>query len=75
MRRYPEPTGPKTQTELLAWLFSSLGAAYSMLAQYEAEDDQREHERMRETLSRLRSDERIPDDVLRTPKNEGASDV
>jgi hypothetical protein len=37
--RYPsDKVGPQTQTELLAMLFTMLGNAYNVLAQYEREE-------------------------------------
>lgn len=42
--KYPKEIGPQSQTEALAILFSMLGNAYNMLAQYEAEDEKRERE-------------------------------
>jgi len=40
--KYPEPLGPKSQTELMAWLFTMLGNAYNMLAQHEADEQRKE---------------------------------
>jgi hypothetical protein len=36
--------GPQSETELFAWLFSLLGGVYSMLAQYEQQEEERERE-------------------------------
>jgi hypothetical protein len=38
MMKYPKDIGPQSQTEFLAMLFSMLGNAYNLLAQYEAEE-------------------------------------
>lgn len=48
--KYPNDIGigPKTETEALCLLFSMLGNAYNIIAQYEAEEAKRESERIRE---------------------------
>lgn len=48
--KYPKEIGPQSQTEFAAWLFSMLGNAYNIIAQYEAEDERREYERRMEAL-------------------------
>lgn len=58
--KYPREVGPTTQTELFAWLFTMLGNAYNMLAQYEADERQREEEERRrvfdESLTGMREE-------------------
>jgi hypothetical protein len=41
------PMGPKTETELFAWLFGLLYTAYAKLAENEEADRKREHQRIR----------------------------
>jgi hypothetical protein len=52
--KYPKEIGPQSQTEALAILFSMLGSAYNLLAQYEADerarDEAERRERMREVF-------------------------
>lgn len=52
MKKYPQPIDPfKSQTEFIAWLFGIAHNAYSMLAQYEAEQDEAEKAQLRDILS------------------------
>lgn len=48
--KYPHEIGigPKTQTEALCLLFSMLGNAYNIIAQYEQEESERETQRLHE---------------------------
>ena len=50
-KKYPEPTGPQTETELFAWLFGMLAAAYNMLDQYERDDKTHDEETERQRIS------------------------
>lgn len=36
--KYPKDIGPQSQTEFLAVMFTMLGNAYNLLAQYEADE-------------------------------------
>jgi hypothetical protein len=50
--KYPESVNPfASQTELMAWLFGSLSAAYNMLAQYERDERKAERKRIEEIFS------------------------
>jgi hypothetical protein len=61
-RRYPEPIGPKSESELMAWLFGLLHGAYSMLAQYEEDVKQTEHQRLRDFVDEIKvQKEKAPD--------------
>jgi hypothetical protein len=51
MKKYPKPLGPKSDTEAMAILFSMLGNAYNMLAQYEADERAEEYRRMDERIT------------------------
>lgn len=51
-QRYPEPVGPKTEKELMAWLFGLLHGAYSMLAQYEEDVKRAEAQQIRDMFSK-----------------------
>jgi hypothetical protein len=70
-RKYPEPVGPKTEYEMLAWLFGMLASAYGLLSQYERAEQAREHDRMRDVLIDRR-DKKHPQDDPPFPR--GAND-
>lgn len=40
--KYPKDIGPQSQTEFYALLFTMLGNAYNTIAQYEAEEAERD---------------------------------
>ena len=58
--KYPKDIGPQSQTEALAILFSMLGNAYNLLAQYEADEYKRDEDerrrRFEEDLSRVKAE-------------------
>jgi hypothetical protein len=48
--KYPKEIGPQSQTEALAVLFTLLGNAYNLLAQYEADERGGRDERIRKNI-------------------------
>lgn len=54
--KYPDKdVGPETQAELMAWLFGMLASAYNLLAQYEADERQRDQEQRMAAFDNLRT--------------------
>jgi hypothetical protein len=70
--KYPKEVGPQSQTEFCAWLFSMLGNAYNLLAQYEADEARRDDERIREAMKRVVPEKRPRPDFSGFSKSEAA---
>jgi hypothetical protein len=71
---YPKHMGPDTQAAELAWLYSSLAAAWSLVAQYQAMEARIEEDRMRENRDRIMRDKmeafKKPSERVVTPDDE-----
>jgi hypothetical protein len=51
---YPRNEGPQSQAQELAWLYGSLAAAWSLVAQYQKIEADAEEERMRQRVFEAR---------------------
>lgn len=74
-RHYPEPVGPKSGTEMMAWLFGLLHGAYSILMQYEEDAEHAEALRMREFLDENFKARKVPEDTFTKGGGEDASEA
>jgi hypothetical protein len=56
--KYPKDIGPQSQTEFYALLFSMLGNAYNMLAQYEEDEREGEAQAIRDEMAKAFGEDR-----------------